>query len=73
MQPKPARQFFQFVKIVADGRFRPQPLRLGHANRWSDVNLYELGGPSHQFDFISSGLDDGQRPIVDFRLAHQSA
>ncbi len=42
VQPQPARQLFEFVKIVANGRFGPQPSRLGNTQRRADFDLNQL-------------------------------
>jgi hypothetical protein len=39
------------VEVLAHGSFRPEPLRFGPPNRWSDVDLNELGSTCHVSQF----------------------
>jgi hypothetical protein len=47
VQSKPTGKLLKIMKVIADGSFRPQPIRLGHANRRAEFDLNKLGRGCH--------------------------
>jgi len=52
MQAQATSQLFQVMEILADGSFRPQPTGFWRAHWRCDLDLNQLGGSGHPFDFI---------------------
>jgi hypothetical protein len=67
MQSESTSQLFELVKVLTNWRFGPQPLWLGHTQRWADLDLNQLGSTCHRFDSTSSaiGLERKGRRVLD--------
>ena len=67
MQSKSTSQLFELVKVLTNWRFGPQPLWLGHTQRWANLDLNQLGSACHRFDSTSSaiGLERKGRKVLD--------
>jgi hypothetical protein len=59
VQSQTSGELLEIVEIVADGSLRPEPIRLGLPDGWSEFDLDELGRGRHAYFDSSKPLPEG--------------